>query len=105
MNPYQRPHPPIGVAATSRASSSIGVAGAKGWMPMSSSNLAPQYLGEHWTVVEETAAAAGKTADRRQWRIGRDVFVAQTPKETQARARSLAATTRSISGRTAWAPG
>ena len=52
MKPYQTPHPPIGVAATSIGSSSIRVAGEKGWIPMSSSNLAPQYLGGHWTEVE-----------------------------------------------------
>jgi len=102
MKPYQQPHPPIGVAATSIASSSIRVAGTKGWIPMSSSNLAPRYLGQHWTAVEEAAAQAGRTADRRQWRIGRDVFVAQTPKETRARARAVwAATIRSTSVPTA----
>jgi len=89
MKPYQTPHPPIGVAATSIGSSSIRVAGEKGWIPMSSSNLAPQYLGGHWTEVEDAAAEAGRTADRSQWRIGRDVFVAKTPSEARERARAV----------------
>jgi alkanesulfonate monooxygenase SsuD/methylene tetrahydromethanopterin reductase-like flavin-dependent oxidoreductase (luciferase family) len=89
MKPYQQPHPPIGVAATSIGSGSIKVAGARGWIPMSSSNLAPQYLREHWTIVEDAAAEAGKTADRSQWRIGRDVFVARTPEVARERARAV----------------
>jgi alkanesulfonate monooxygenase SsuD/methylene tetrahydromethanopterin reductase-like flavin-dependent oxidoreductase (luciferase family) len=89
MKPYQQPHPPIGVAATSRGSSSIRVAGERGWIPMSSSNLAPQYLGEHWTLVEDAAVQAGQTMDRSQWRIGRDVFIAKTSKEARERARAV----------------
>jgi alkanesulfonate monooxygenase SsuD/methylene tetrahydromethanopterin reductase-like flavin-dependent oxidoreductase (luciferase family) len=89
MKPFQRPHPPIGVAATSIGSSSIKVAGQKGWIPMSSSNLAPQYLAEHWTTVEDAAAEAGRTSSRRDWRIGRDVFVARTPELARERARAV----------------
>jgi alkanesulfonate monooxygenase SsuD/methylene tetrahydromethanopterin reductase-like flavin-dependent oxidoreductase (luciferase family) len=89
MKPYQKPHPPIGVAATSIGSGSIRVAGARGWIPMSSSNMAPHYLREHWTIVEDAAAEAGKTADRSQWRIGRDVFVAPTPEAARERARAV----------------
>ena len=37
-------------------------------------------------MVEEAAAEAGKTADRRQWRTGRDVSVARTPEVARARA-------------------
>jgi len=89
MKPFQKPHPPIGVAATSIGSTSIRVAGERGWIPMSSSNLAPKYLGDHWTVVEDAAAEAGRTSDRSQWRIGRDVFVARTPDEARERARAV----------------
>jgi alkanesulfonate monooxygenase SsuD/methylene tetrahydromethanopterin reductase-like flavin-dependent oxidoreductase (luciferase family) len=56
---------------------------------MSSSNLVSQYLGDHWTVVADAAAEAGRTSDRRQWRIGRDVFVARTPGEARERARAV----------------
>ena len=86
MKPYQQPHPPIGVAATSLGSGSIRVAGERGWIPMSSSNLAPQYLREHWAVVEDAAAGAGRECSRRDWRIGRDVFVARTPELARERA-------------------
>jgi alkanesulfonate monooxygenase SsuD/methylene tetrahydromethanopterin reductase-like flavin-dependent oxidoreductase (luciferase family) len=89
MKPLQQPHPPIGVAATSLGSSSIRVAGERGFIPMSSSNLAPQYLRDHWQVVEEGAASAGKTCSRADWRVGRDVFVARTPELARERARAV----------------
>ncbi len=89
MKPYQKPHPPIGVAATSIGSAAIRLAGARGFMPMSSSLLAPAHLKDHWPLVEAGAASAGRAADRRQWRIGRDVFVAETSKLAQERAREV----------------
>lgn len=89
MKPYQKPHPPIGVAATSLGSAAIRLAGERGWMPMSSSLLAPVHLKDHWTLVEAGAASAGRGADRRQWRIGRDVFVAETAARADERARQV----------------
>ena len=89
MKPYHLPHPPIGVAGTSLSSDSIKVAGERGWIPMSSSTLAPQHLANHWTVVEEAAAGAGRTASRRDWRVARDIFVGPTPKLARERAREV----------------
>jgi alkanesulfonate monooxygenase SsuD/methylene tetrahydromethanopterin reductase-like flavin-dependent oxidoreductase (luciferase family) len=89
MKPYQRPHPPIGVAATSMGSRSIRLAGERGWIPMSSSLLAPIHLRDHWRMVEAGAAGAGREADRQQWRIGRDVFVAETSALARERARQV----------------
>lgn len=89
MKPYQTPHPPIGVAATSVGSAASRLAGERGWMPMSSSLLAPAHLKGHWPLVEAGAASAGRVADRRQWRIGRDVFVAETSALAEERARRV----------------
>ena len=89
MKPYQKPHPPIGVAATSIGSAAIRLAGEKGWLPMSSSLLAPVHLKDHWPLVVAGAASAGRQADRRQWRIARDVFVADTPALANKRAREV----------------
>ena len=89
MKPYQNPHPPIGVAASSIGSGSIRLAGERGWIPMSSSLLAPPHLAGHWQMVEEGAAKAGLQPDRRQWRIARDIFVAETPKLAKERARTV----------------
>jgi alkanesulfonate monooxygenase SsuD/methylene tetrahydromethanopterin reductase-like flavin-dependent oxidoreductase (luciferase family) len=89
MKPYQTPHPPIGVAATSISSDSMRMAGQRGWIPMSSSNLVPQYLRGHWEVVAEGASNAGITPDRSQWHINREVFVAETNDLARERAREL----------------
>jgi alkanesulfonate monooxygenase SsuD/methylene tetrahydromethanopterin reductase-like flavin-dependent oxidoreductase (luciferase family) len=89
MKPYQAPHPPIGVAATSPGSAAIRLAGERGWMPMSSSLLAPVHLKGHWPLVEAGAASTGRVADRRHWRIARDVFVAETSVLAQERARHV----------------
>ena len=89
MKPLQRPHPPIAVAASTPNSGSMRVAGARGWSPMSSSLLSGTYLPGHWEAVAEGAASSGRTADRRQWRIARDVFVGPTPKIARERARAV----------------
>jgi alkanesulfonate monooxygenase SsuD/methylene tetrahydromethanopterin reductase-like flavin-dependent oxidoreductase (luciferase family) len=89
MKPFQKPHPPIGVAATSLGSAAIRMAGERGWLPMSSSLLAPVHLKDHWPLVEAGAASTGRVADRREWRIGRDVFVADTNTEARERARAV----------------
>lgn len=87
MKPLQRPHPPIAVAASTPKSSSLSFAGARGWSPMSSSLLSATYLPAHWDQVAEGAAKAGKTADRSQWRVARDIFVGPTPAIARERAR------------------
>jgi len=89
IKPYQRPHPPIGVASTSVNSDSSRNAGARGWIPMSSSLLSPSNLRGHWQVVEQGAASAGREADRGRWRIARDVLVAETPELAQERAQAV----------------
>ena len=89
MKPYQKPHPPVGVAGSTPRSPSIRLAGEMGWIPMSSSNLLPKYLAQQWDVIEEGAASTGKTPDRREWRIARDVYVADTPERARKEAREL----------------
>jgi len=89
MKPYQRPHPPIAVAASTPTSDSMRMAGARGYLPMSSSLLARTYLADHWRLVEDGAAEAGRKAERSQWRIARDVLVAPTPGAARERARAV----------------
>jgi alkanesulfonate monooxygenase SsuD/methylene tetrahydromethanopterin reductase-like flavin-dependent oxidoreductase (luciferase family) len=89
MKPYQRPHPPIAVAASTPDSSSMRMAGQRGWIPMSSSLLSRTYLADHWRLVEAGAASAGQKADRGRWRIARDVLVGPTPAVARERARAV----------------
>ncbi len=89
MKPLQRPHPPIAVAAGTPSSNSLRLAGARGWSPMSSAILSATHLPGHWAAVEVGAAEAGRSADRRQWRIARDIFVGPTPDIARDRARAV----------------
>src|SRR3989449_4563251 len=89
MKPYQQPHPPIAVAASTPNSGSMRMAGGRGWIPMSSSLLSRPYLPDHWRLVEGGAASAGRAAGRRQWRIARDVLVAPTSAVARERARAV----------------
>ena len=80
IRPFQQPHPPIGVAGLSKGSDTLKLAGEYGYIPMSL-NLNPAYVGSHWESVEEGACRSGRSADRGQWRTGREVFVAETDAE------------------------
>ncbi|HXG15953.1 MAG TPA: LLM class flavin-dependent oxidoreductase [Calidithermus sp.] len=86
LRPYQRPHPPIAVAGVSAASETLGMAGERGYIPMSINFVPPRLLRTHWQAYAEGAARAGRPADRTKWRIARDVLVA----DTDAEARRLA---------------
>lgn len=77
LRPLQQPYPPIGVAGLSKSSDTLKLAGERGFIPMSL-NLNPSYVASHWESVEIGAARSGRTPDRRQWRIVREVFVAET---------------------------
>jgi len=80
LAPLQKPHPPIGVAGLSRNSDTLKLAGERGFLPMSL-NLNPAYVGSHWDSVEAGARKAGRAASRKEWRMVREVFVAETDEE------------------------
>src|SRR5438132_12507698 len=80
LKPMQAPHPPIGVAGLNKGSDTLKLAGEKGYLPMSL-NLNPAYVGSHWESVEIGAAKSGPTPDRGEWRMVREVFVADTDEE------------------------
>jgi alkanesulfonate monooxygenase SsuD/methylene tetrahydromethanopterin reductase-like flavin-dependent oxidoreductase (luciferase family) len=88
LKPYQRPHPPIAVAGFSPASPTLTLAGERGWIPMSINFVPTPLLKTHWQAVEQGAAATGRTPNRRDWRVCRDVHVAETT--AQARREALA---------------
>jgi alkanesulfonate monooxygenase SsuD/methylene tetrahydromethanopterin reductase-like flavin-dependent oxidoreductase (luciferase family) len=80
LKPLQAPHPPIGVAGLSKGSDTLKLAGERGFIPMSL-NLNPAYVSSHWESVEIGAAKSGRTPDRGEWRMVREVFVADTDEE------------------------
>jgi alkanesulfonate monooxygenase SsuD/methylene tetrahydromethanopterin reductase-like flavin-dependent oxidoreductase (luciferase family) len=78
LKPYQRPHPPIGVAGVNIASDTLVLGGERGYIPMSINFVPPRILKTHWDAVEQGAARTGRTPNRVTWRIARDVHVADT---------------------------
>ena len=90
LKPYQQPHPPIGVAGVSSKSETLGLAGERGYLPMSINFVPPRILKTHWDAVEEGARRVGRKADRSTWRIARDVYVAET--DEQARREAIGGT-------------
>jgi alkanesulfonate monooxygenase SsuD/methylene tetrahydromethanopterin reductase-like flavin-dependent oxidoreductase (luciferase family) len=80
IKPLQKPHPPIGVAGLSKNSDTLKLAGERGFLPMSL-NLNPGYVNSHWEAVEVGAARAGRTPNRADWKLVREIFVADTDAE------------------------
>jgi alkanesulfonate monooxygenase SsuD/methylene tetrahydromethanopterin reductase-like flavin-dependent oxidoreductase (luciferase family) len=80
IRPFQKPHPPIGVAGVSKGSDTLKLAGEHGFLPMSL-NLNPGYVASHWDSVEEGARRSGRTPSRADWRLLREIFVADTDEE------------------------
>jgi alkanesulfonate monooxygenase SsuD/methylene tetrahydromethanopterin reductase-like flavin-dependent oxidoreductase (luciferase family) len=78
--PLQKPNPPIGVAGLSKQSDTLKLAGERGYLPLSL-NLNPAYVASHWEAVEIGAARTGRTPKRSDWRLVREVFVAETDEE------------------------
>jgi alkanesulfonate monooxygenase SsuD/methylene tetrahydromethanopterin reductase-like flavin-dependent oxidoreductase (luciferase family) len=85
LKPYQSPHPPIGIAGLSAGSKTLELAGERGFLPLSIS-LNPAHTGSHWDSVLRGAERTGRTPDRREWRLVREVYIA----ETDAKAREYA---------------
>jgi alkanesulfonate monooxygenase SsuD/methylene tetrahydromethanopterin reductase-like flavin-dependent oxidoreductase (luciferase family) len=85
LRPYQSPHPPIAIAGLTPGSQNHKLAGEKGYVPVSLTiSPDPAVTARHWDAVAEGAARTGRTPDRDQWRIIRDVFVAPTDAEARA---------------------
>jgi alkanesulfonate monooxygenase SsuD/methylene tetrahydromethanopterin reductase-like flavin-dependent oxidoreductase (luciferase family) len=80
IRPFQRPYPPIGVAGVSKGSDTLKLAGEHGFLPMSL-NLNPGYVASHWESVEEGARRTGRRPSRADWRLVREIFVADTDAE------------------------
>lgn len=74
--PYQRPHPPLLFGSGDARSRRLTRFGERGWWMLSSDTLPASRLAEQWANYAAGAAAAGRTADRRDWRVVRAVFVA-----------------------------
>jgi alkanesulfonate monooxygenase SsuD/methylene tetrahydromethanopterin reductase-like flavin-dependent oxidoreductase (luciferase family) len=87
LRPFQQPHPPIGIAGLSPGSPTLELAGERGFLPLSIS-LNPAHTASHWTAVERGAARAGRTPERSQWRLVREIYVAETDEKAREQVRT-----------------
>ena len=84
LQPYQKPHPPIAIAALTPGSENHKLAGEYGYIPVSLSiSPDPSHTAKHWDAVEAGAARTGRHPNRADWRIIRDTYVAPTDAEAR----------------------
>lgn len=82
LRPYRSPHPPIAIAGSSAKSQSFALAGKHGYIPLSFAKSA-SHLNGQWAGYSEASALSGHTPDRANWRVCREVFVADTDEEAR----------------------
>jgi alkanesulfonate monooxygenase SsuD/methylene tetrahydromethanopterin reductase-like flavin-dependent oxidoreductase (luciferase family) len=81
--PYQKPYPQMAIAGLTPRSPSLMLAGRHGFSPLSF-DMNRDGLLQNWSAVEEGAASAGRTPNRKDWRIVRTIVVADTDEEARA---------------------
>ena len=84
LKPYQKPFPPLAVSAMSPNSSTAKLAGEHGWGLVSANFTPTNQVLSHWQAYMEGAAAAGRRADRANWRVARSIFCAESDQEAPA---------------------
>jgi alkanesulfonate monooxygenase SsuD/methylene tetrahydromethanopterin reductase-like flavin-dependent oxidoreductase (luciferase family) len=81
--PYAPHEPRIACAGGfGKKSASLTLAGERGYIPMSL-NFFAEHVRDQWNSLAESAAAAGRVANRARWRVLRDIFVADTDAEAR----------------------
>ena len=86
--PFQRPHPPISFPSISRRSVGIEKGAAKGFSLFSHHMISAEVLADQWATYRSGAQEAGRQATPADWRVARNVFVAETTAEAQRLARN-----------------
>ena len=86
--PFQRPHPPIAAPGTSRNSGTMKAAGRRGFQPFGHCLVTSDVLRDLWQTYEQAALEAGRAPDRKDFKVARSIFLADTTEEARARARN-----------------
>lgn len=74
--PYQAPHPPIVGTAVAPFSKGVTAMAARGWDPISANFLLPKWVATHWPNYVEGCEQGGRTVDLRNWRVAKNICVA-----------------------------
>lgn len=79
--PLQKPYPPLAVSAMSPSSATARLAGERGWGMVSANFMPVESAKTHWVEYSAGAAAAGRHADRGNWRLARSILVTESDAE------------------------
>jgi alkanesulfonate monooxygenase SsuD/methylene tetrahydromethanopterin reductase-like flavin-dependent oxidoreductase (luciferase family) len=82
LKPFQRPRPEIMMTGVQPTSPTFADAGRRGFSPMSQ-QVGLTALLKQWETYAEASTGAGHTPDRSNWRVMRDIFVAETDQEAR----------------------
>jgi alkanesulfonate monooxygenase SsuD/methylene tetrahydromethanopterin reductase-like flavin-dependent oxidoreductase (luciferase family) len=82
LKPMQRPHPDVVITGMQARSPSFRIAGHHGFSPLSQ-QVSTRVLRGQWTTYAEAASEAGHIPNRADWRVLRDIFVADTDEEAR----------------------
>jgi alkanesulfonate monooxygenase SsuD/methylene tetrahydromethanopterin reductase-like flavin-dependent oxidoreductase (luciferase family) len=82
IKPFQQPRPPMGVSGLSANSPTLKIAGRMGFLPMSLASTVPD-LRTHWDAYVAGAEAAGRTPKRSDWRVCKEIIVAETDAQAE----------------------
>jgi alkanesulfonate monooxygenase SsuD/methylene tetrahydromethanopterin reductase-like flavin-dependent oxidoreductase (luciferase family) len=81
MRPFQDPHPTFAITGTSSRSPTLKLAGRHGMIPTSLC-FGVDYIRSHWDSVTEGADEAGRAPPpKSEWRLVREIVVAETDEE------------------------
>jgi len=83
LTPFTKPHPPIALGGGSVGSGTLSIAGQNGWIPISINLAHTRVVKTHWDAVKAGAERGNVEPDRSEWRIAREVFVAETSKQAR----------------------
>jgi len=85
--PYQAPHPPIVGTAVAPFSKGVTAMAARGWDPISANFLLPKWVATHWPNYAEGCKQGGRTVDFNNWRVAKNICVAEDAATARAYAR------------------
>jgi len=87
MKPYQDPHPPIVGTAVAPFSKGVSAMAERGWQPISGNFLLPKWAATHWPKYVEGCEKAGIVPDYADWRVAKNICVADDRETARAYAR------------------
>jgi alkanesulfonate monooxygenase SsuD/methylene tetrahydromethanopterin reductase-like flavin-dependent oxidoreductase (luciferase family) len=83
--PFQKGGPPISMSVSNRNSPTARVAGQRGWGIITGNNMPTNAVAAHWRVYGKACMEAGRRPRGENWRVARNVMVAESDAEARDR--------------------